>query len=162
MKLERECRIIQEYLLPNYIEKLTDEDTNQYIEDHLKECDKCKHVLQDIKRDYELNEQKRIKRDVKYMKKFKNKLKVLRFIIVLIFLLVILTFSLSTARKMIIISNLSKQSQKYENSRNYHMIMQTYSDKGYTKEETFVMEDKIKTISTYVTDEGVEIDIMIR
>ena len=38
MKEKKDCKIVQD-LLPNYIEKLTNEETNNYIEDHLKECE---------------------------------------------------------------------------------------------------------------------------
>jgi len=41
MKKEIKCSIVQD-LLPNYIEKLTSEDTNQVIEEHLNECADCK------------------------------------------------------------------------------------------------------------------------
>ena len=35
---KRECKIVQD-LLPNYIDKLTADDTNEFIENHLKECE---------------------------------------------------------------------------------------------------------------------------
>ena len=35
MKEINECKIVQD-LLPNYIENLTNEETNKYIEEHLK------------------------------------------------------------------------------------------------------------------------------
>jgi len=41
MKKEFECSIVQD-LLPNYIERLTSEDTNQVIEEHLENCETCK------------------------------------------------------------------------------------------------------------------------
>jgi len=41
MKKEIKCNIVQD-LLPNYIEKLTCEDTNKVIEEHLNECEVCK------------------------------------------------------------------------------------------------------------------------
>ena len=37
MKEKRDCKIVQD-LLPNYIENLTNEETNHFIEEHLKEC----------------------------------------------------------------------------------------------------------------------------
>ena len=43
MKEKKDCKIVQD-LLPNYIEKLTNEETNKYVEDHLKECEKCKKI----------------------------------------------------------------------------------------------------------------------
>ena len=39
MKEKRDCKIVQD-LLPNYIEKLTNDETNKYVEEHLKECSK--------------------------------------------------------------------------------------------------------------------------
>ena len=47
---KRDCKIVQD-LLPNYIEKLTDEETNKYIEEHIKECEECKNVLENMKKD---------------------------------------------------------------------------------------------------------------
>ena len=41
MKENKECKIVQD-LLPNYIEKLTNEETNKFIEEHLKNCEDCK------------------------------------------------------------------------------------------------------------------------
>ena len=37
MNENKDCKIVQD-LLPNYIEKLTNEETNKYIEEHLNEC----------------------------------------------------------------------------------------------------------------------------
>mgnify|MGYP005781830921 CR=1 FL=1 len=44
MKEKRDCKIVQD-LLPNYIEKLTNEETNAFIEEHLKNCVDCKKLL---------------------------------------------------------------------------------------------------------------------
>ena len=41
MKEIRNCKIVQD-LLPNYIDGLTNEETNLFIENHLKECSVCK------------------------------------------------------------------------------------------------------------------------
>ena len=35
MKEKRECKIVQD-LLPNYVDGLTNEETNKYIEEHIK------------------------------------------------------------------------------------------------------------------------------
>ena len=43
MKEKRECKLVQD-LLPNYIEKVTSEETNQYIEEHLQNCTDCEKV----------------------------------------------------------------------------------------------------------------------
>lgn len=161
---EKDCKIIQN-LLPNYIDNLTDEELNIYIEEHLDKCENCHQALEDMKKEIEINNQNRETREIKeiqYMKKFKNKIKMLKSIILFIFLLILITFVIITGRKMIIISDLVNRTKKYETSTNYHIIMRSYSDKSYSKEETFILGDKIKVIGTYVTDEGIETCIDIR
>ena len=49
MKEKRDCNIIQD-LLPNYIENLTNEETNHFIEEHLKKCNECQKVLENMRR----------------------------------------------------------------------------------------------------------------
>lgn len=83
MKEKRDCKIVQD-LLPNYIEKLTKEETNKYIEEHLKDCDECKKVLKNMKKELKADSEKRDQREVKYIKKFSNKLKTLKVIIVIV------------------------------------------------------------------------------
>ena len=47
MKNEKNCKIIQD-LLPNYIENLTNEETNIFIEEHLNTCSNCKNILENM------------------------------------------------------------------------------------------------------------------
>ena len=41
------CKIVQD-LLPNYIEKSTDEETNKFIEEHINSCEKCNKLYNDL------------------------------------------------------------------------------------------------------------------
>ena len=84
MKEERDCKIVQD-LLPNYIEKLTNEETNKYIEEHLNECKECKDVLLEMQKELKMSDPKRDRREVKYIKKFSNKMKILKIILLIIF-----------------------------------------------------------------------------
>ena len=43
MKKKRECKIIQD-LLPNYVENLTNEETNKFIDEHLTDCEDCNNI----------------------------------------------------------------------------------------------------------------------
>ena len=70
MKNQKQCKIVQD-LLPTYIEDLTSEETNQYIEEHIKNCNDCKLVLLDmqgelklekINKNMEINGLKKVKR----------------------------------------------------------------------------------------------------
>lgn len=66
------CKIVQD-LLPNYIENLTDEETNEFIENHIKNCKDCEQVLKDMNSELgDLNLQKIYKdREIDYLKKRK-------------------------------------------------------------------------------------------
>lgn len=71
MKQNRDCKIIQD-LLPNYIENLTDEVTNEYIEEHISKCSDCAQILKDMNSEIDI-EQISQEQEVKYLKKLKRK-----------------------------------------------------------------------------------------
>ena len=150
MKEINECKIVQD-LLQNYIEKLTNEETNKYIEEHLKNCENCKKVLENMQKDIQVNDLKRTKKEVKYIKKFSNKMKLLKAIIILI----ILVFIALTLRKFFIISKLSEKAENTINSNNFHRIVYSYNLGKYTKTEMFKLDDKYKIDITEVNDDGV-------
>lgn len=80
MSEKRECKIIQD-LLPNYIDNLTSNETNEYVKEHLNICDECKKALHDMQEELNVNDAKSDKRKVDYMKKVKNKLGVVKTIL---------------------------------------------------------------------------------
>lgn len=69
MKKNDECKLIQD-LLPNYIEKLTSEETNTYIENHIKDCKDCTKILKDMGEEVTLDKIDEMKK-VDYLKKIK-------------------------------------------------------------------------------------------
>ena len=69
MKESEKCKVIQD-LLPIYIEKLTSNETNEYIENHLKECDECTKILTDMGENIILDKIDDIKK-IDYLKKIK-------------------------------------------------------------------------------------------
>ncbi len=92
MKEIKNCKIVQD-LLPNYIDGLTNEETNLFIEEHLKECSKCKQIFENMKQDLTVDKPTRNSREVKYIKKYNIKLKVLRFTV---FILLIIALGVMT------------------------------------------------------------------
>jgi len=156
MKENKDCKIVQD-LLPNYIEKLTSEETNSHIEEHLRDCEDCRKTLESMKKDLELNSKKRDGREVKYIKKFKNKMRLLKAII----LLILVIFVIVTGRKIIILSNLSDKAESYVTCTNYHRITYSYDQGNYTKSEIYSLENKKKIIMTKLTDEGRTITTML-
>ena len=54
MKISKDCKIIKD-LLPSYIDKLTSDETNIFIEDHLKECNSCTESFENMSSNNEDN-----------------------------------------------------------------------------------------------------------
>lgn len=149
MKTEKNCKIVQD-LLPNYVEKLTNEETNIFIEEHLKSCHDCTNILSNMQKDLNVLNTNKGTREVKYIKKYNNRLNTLKIIILIIFLLIIIISS----KKIAIISNLYNKAEITRMTTNYHEISYSYNFGNYIKEETFKLDDKKKIIITQLTEDG--------
>ena len=161
MKEKRDCKIVQD-LLPNYIEKLTNEETNKYITEHLNECKDCKKVLKEMQNDIRLDEAERDKKEVNYIKKFNIKFKLIRNILIIIVVL----FIIFVGRKTFILTNMANKASKIEQD-NYYLKVTSYSSEVansseyYIKDEKYIgkmvrhdlSENTFFKITTYHTDE---------
>lgn len=156
MKEKRNCKIVQD-LLPTYIENLTSTETNKYVEEHLKQCEECTKIFNNMKKEIELERDlpKRNKKEVKYIKKFNRKLNLLRNIL-LVILLIVLIWVGCTFRKFLIIKNLQEKAKQIENAGNYKITIH-YSD-GYT--EYYKKDNKIASFSYYYNDENERIETL--
>lgn len=146
MKTRKNCQIIQD-LLPNYIDKLTNQETNEFIEKHLEECEECKKIYQNMENKTNNTEELKEKKAVNYFKKYKNKLKFVRILL----LIVVLIFLISTIRKMFILSKLSYNAENIVNSSNYHKITYNYERDNYIKLDIYKLDQKIKMVTTKVS-----------
>lgn len=115
MSEKKDCKIVQD-LLPNYIEELTNEETNKYIENHLNECSECKVILENMQKELKSKVQNVDKREVNYIKKFRNKMKFLK----LILLTIVLIYVIIIGRRAIIMRDLVKKAKEYETKTNYY------------------------------------------
>lgn len=147
---KKNCEIIQD-LLPNYIEQLTSEKTNQQIEEHLYNCKECKKMFNDMRKEVELHTKKSDDREINFLKKYENKLKISR-LLLLIILVILFIFIINTGRKIAIISDLSNKATTHESSTNFHVIEYSYNQGNYKKMEMFKLENKVKMIITIVRD----------
>lgn len=71
-----DCKIVQD-LLPNYIEDLTKNETNEFIEKHIEKCEECEQILKNMKGEIKLdiiNNKKRINALKKVRNRFRLKL----------------------------------------------------------------------------------------
>ena len=145
MKEKRDCKIVQD-LLPNYVENLTNEETNSFIEEHLKECDECKKVLENMRKDFQTNSIKQDNREVKYIKKYNSKLKLLRIVL----LIIIILFVITVGRKTIILTKLSNKAQECQNSQNYYLKLESFGEGKMTITEAYYKQEKsLVTITSY-------------
>lgn len=140
MKEQKDCKIIRD-LLPSYIDRLTNENTNQYVEEHLGECSECKTVLENMQKILGTDATMKNSKEVKYIKKYNKKMKILKITL----LAILLIFVLSYTRKLIILISLSNKVDEYTNSTNYYKKTVRYN--GY--------DDSIMTIENYVKDEKI-------
>ncbi len=108
---EKKCKVIQD-LLPNYIEKLTSDETNMYMEEHLSNCVECSNVLNNMQEELNSNVSKIEPKEVDYLKKFSTKLKLLKSIFIIVLILMLL-FIGNLTRKMYIIGQYDKTNTRY-------------------------------------------------
>ena len=146
MEEKRNCKIVQD-LLPNYIEKLTNEETNKFVEEHLNECNNCKQILSNMEKDLKLDSKKKDNREVKYIKKYNNKMKILKIIL----LIIIALFLIRTGRNFIIISSLSNKADNYVSSTNYHKKTTNFYNDTLTIIDSYYKDGKTVTFLTRIT-----------
>lgn len=87
---ENDCKIVQD-LLPSYIDKLTNEYTNEFIQKHLKECKTCKETYDKMNKKINL-ENKTDNKEVKFMKKIHKKILIMGTIILFLTIIVAISF----------------------------------------------------------------------
>ena len=135
MEEDRECKIVQD-LLPNYIENLTDEVTNEYIDEHIKKCKNCEEILNNMKAD--INTDKIISnKKIDALKKVKRRYKsiTLGTIIIIFFIMTICfyikqnyIFYLDDNNKLVI-ERVTFDSKNYSN-KTYVIIKTKKQEKG--------------------------------
>lgn len=153
MKEKRECKVMQD-LLPSYVENLTNEETNKFIKEHINNCEECKKLLESMQKEIRVNGQKPDNREIKFMKKYKRKLKILSGLI-LFAVIVYITF---VARNFIILSSLENKQNKNWNNDNYHVTTYNYHGDSLSIVDLKYKEGKyIQEIISLKVDEKIRI-----
>jgi len=152
MSEKKECKIIQD-LLPNYIENLTSIQTNEYIEEHIASCKECKGNLENMQNEIVTDTKGKNKKEVKYMKKYRNKMRILSFILLIIFSV----FIGATIRKAIILANLAQKAEETVKSTNYHMTIYSYDRGRAWVHEEFILNGKRKVKIIQYQEQGTSI-----
>ena len=147
MKEKRDCKIVQD-LLPIYIENLTNEETNNFIEEHLRNCSECKTVLENMKKEIPVSTTQKDNREVKYMKKYSKKLKTLKYAL----LIIIILYVILVGRRTFIMASLSKKAVENQMNDNYYVRLYSYQGDTLTITESYNKGEDYLTTHTRVVN----------
>lgn len=84
---KKECEIVRD-LLPNHIDKLTSSTTDEFIYEHIKTCEECKQIYNDMK--IEIYNQEKNEKNIDFFKKHKKKLNILKSLIIVLLVALII------------------------------------------------------------------------
>lgn len=130
MKKIDNCNIIHD-LLPSYIDGLTNEETNEFIEEHISKCSNCIEKLKIMNGDIKLEKINQNK-EINYLKKIRIRIK----LIILSALLICVFFSLFVDWKAK--NEVEKRAKEISNPNNItHMIATRTSKKDGREVKSF-------------------------
>lgn len=143
--MKNECKYIED-ILPTYIENLTSEDTKAFVEEHLKTCEKCKKVLNDMKENIDKEEVENTEL-IKKIKKYKRKIILIKLTIAII-ILAILGFTLGNiGYRYNILYNAVEKNTNYDIGRNFMLIEYEESIERYPDPTiTYHQDGKLKKV----------------
>lgn len=144
--MKKTCNIVKD-LLPSYAYNLTTDESNIFVEEHLKECAYCKKNLENIKSEEKITEEKKAKKYIKFAKKYQNKLYILRRFLIFFIIIVFAMILIPSIAKIYIISSLANKAERYASASNIHIVKYSYNDNSYIRNE-FWQKDKNKKITT--------------
>ena len=108
-----------------------------------------------MKQDLQTHTDESNKKQIDGFKKYNKRLKFFKVTLFIIILILLLTFCITTGKKMMIINRLCDKAKTYENSNNYHITEYRYDNGTFTKYETFVMGNQIKVQTVEMIDETI-------
>ena len=127
-------KVVQD-LFPSYIDGLTSEETNNLVEEHIKTCEECKNVLEQMKEKItEENHSQLDKEQIDYAKKYKRSL-IIVITVVTVSLILFAWAVIDYYRRVFIFQKLDDLGKKYKDYNNY-TIKVVGSDNG-TELESF-------------------------
>lgn len=134
----KDCELVKDLLL-GYADGLTSDETNEFIESHIKECPECTALLNEMKKENITDEKVKSKKFVNFAKKYKKKLRILKFIIFIFFALIIIHL----VRNFVIASDIMNKFYTTIQSNNYHYTRYSFDpNSGATKEEFYFKDGK--------------------
>lgn len=143
--MKNNCKLVQD-LLPNYIEKITTNETNEFVENHLKICGTCKEIYLNMTSDIEKENVKNTE-VVKTIKKYKRKIFFVKFVIIAIIIGFLTSIIGSIGFKYWIVSNAFEKNTNFDLGGNYTIAEYEESIERYEKHiETYYCDGKMKKV----------------
>lgn len=148
MKINNECKIVEDLLLP-YLDGTLNPETKEVVEKHFTECDECKQKLEELKSSI-AEEKGNDKKCIDYLKKAKRKerMKTIKWIIFAI----LVVFLFIYFRNFFILTSIHDRGNKNLSCNNMYVQRVDHGINGNATVTKYYYKDgKLKTIiDTYV------------
>lgn len=155
---KKDCNIVRD-LLPNIVENLATDDSEQFVQNHISNCSECKEILEMLQNDKKkqtVDSDEKEKIEINHLKKYSKKmslLKTLLFSIIIIIIVILIVVSIYLV-KSINIRNIKitayNNVQKLEKSDNfgiyevYHIVSFTDNTESYSFSTSEHKDNKLK------------------
>lgn len=128
---KNECKIVRD-LFPNYIEEMLSDETKEFVESHMNDCNECKELLELVKEEKTVEIKKRHTEDeheINYLKKLRRKLLTLKSIIILfilVILIAIVSYLIKFSYTQYILNSAYEKIQEIEKLENFKLSIEEY------------------------------------
>ena len=164
--IKNECSIVRD-LLAGYIEEEVNLSTKEFIENHIRSCDNCKKILDELKEE-NIKENKEDAEDIEidYLKKYNKKINTLKGIAIFIVLIVVIIWGAIFVKHLknkehyeylhnILNSAYEKTISLKETEKNFFLIT---TDSSNNEEKLYYKDGKFKLISKVNFEDGRKIE----
>lgn len=143
--MKNKCKIVVD-LLPSYIEKITSEETNHFVEEHLNTCKECKKIYDEMISEIEKDSIENTE-IIRKIKKYKRKLIILKSVIIFAILIITIGFFGNVGFKYYIIRNAILKNNNYDASGNFRIEEYKESIERYdTHITTYFIENRMRKV----------------
>ncbi len=146
---EKDCNLVKD-LLPNYIDRVTSDETNIFVVEHLKNCERCRKSFENMSEEMKVDNKSKDNKKINIFRKVNNKIRLLKTIIFVTLFIFLIIF----VRKVFIINNIENMSSK-ANYNCYSKIMVETTEKYTSKIEYYQNNDNFIKINTKINEKGV-------
>lgn len=140
--IKNECKIVRDLLL-NYVENLLSDETNEFVDKHISNCDKCKDILKMIQ-DEKIKEEDIANKNEQYevdgLKKYRKKMLILKRILIIILIAIIIAsviFWQVLAYRNNILTSAYYKIQEIKNEDNYVLTIEEQTIDYSTGQELY-------------------------